>query len=108
MTTYKQLWARSAPLSIATLGADKCKFLLLAETFSTQKGSKFAGLLLPVSTGLAADSSGTRTVLPEAGWSIEPSKLEKSPFPLCSLENPAFWRRVRIQGRDPSALGFRS
>ena len=34
MTTYAQLWARDAALSIATLAADKCKFLILTETFS--------------------------------------------------------------------------
>src|SRR5215831_2803981 len=41
MTTYTQLWARDPALSIATLAVDQCKFLILAETFSAQKGSKF-------------------------------------------------------------------
>ena len=50
MTTYTQLWARAGALSIPTLGVDKCKFSILAETFSAQKGSNLAGLLLPVSS----------------------------------------------------------
>src|SRR5215467_8611526 len=48
MTTYTLLWARAAALSIPTLAADKCKFFILAETFSAQKGSNLRGLLLPV------------------------------------------------------------
>ena len=42
MTTYKQLWARSPSLSIATICVAKCKFLMVAETFPAQKGSKFS------------------------------------------------------------------
>src|SRR5215467_2770581 len=81
MTTYTQLWARDPALSIATLAVDQCKFLILAETFSAQKGSKFHED--PSRPGIhdTADDSGTRfSITPR------PSNIGKS---VPSLFNPA-------------------
>ena len=47
MTTYTQLWAWDPALSIPTLAVAKCKFLILAETFSAQTGSNFREGLFP-------------------------------------------------------------
>src|SRR5262249_42650602 len=77
MTTYKQLWARSARLSIARVGVDKCKFSIVAETFSAQRGSKFLrGFPGPFSRG--ADSSGTRAFSRGTAVVTGPSKSGKS------------------------------
>jgi len=93
MTTYTQLWARVAALSIATVGVCKCKFLILAETFSLQKGSKFPeGLSRPETT---LTLPARIFFLVGTGAAASPAKSGKS---LSSVFKPCIWRRVEISG----------
>lgn len=90
MTTYTQLWARFAALSIATLAVCKCKFLILAETFSLQKGSNFregpeATLTVPAQAIFLGGTGAARS----------PSNSEKF---LIFRFQPCIWRRVEISG----------
>jgi hypothetical protein len=101
-STYTQLWARDAPLSIATLCVDKCKFFIHAETFSAQKGSNFARVL----PGPGADSSGTHTVGTETAATTPPSKLgryckARSFVWLC---HAPFWRGAGFGALSPDIV----
>lgn len=93
MTTYTQLWARVAALSIATLGVGKCKFLILAETFSAQKGSKFSEGFSRPETTLTLPAQ----VVFLSGTSAAAS-ASKSGKSLSSVFKPCIWRRVEIPG----------
>ena len=109
MTTYTQLWARDAALSIATLSVDKCKFLMLAETFSAQKGSKSRKDLSeprfvePLTVATHGYYSRGTAAAPR------PSKLGKSPcrFVLFCFAGPRFLARDEFQD-DVARLRSRS